>query len=293
MLNKKLTSCSPVLLQDLEDDDDEEFEVRRSSSPHYFLHHSNNVIFDKTSSSSSTVNNTYTPTPTPITSEVTQQYSYGGITAPKQVATTSTSVNFAGGIGGGGGGTASVNNAITLAPSRNHHHHDPNVFAGGRPPQKKHNKRHKGGHHHHNHHHKSPQQQQDEGSILTRIDHSIMSNFGDWNTVEDEPPHPKLVIKKSRSNHRPYYLPSEQWPNTSDHNPNVLTSDHNVEGTSTSLPKLFKPYDVVVNNNLNFITNNSKVNSTPLPLQGTSKDNDDPHSILSEAKRTLNAYGVH
>jgi len=207
---------------------------------------------------------------------------------------------------------SSVNNAITVAPSRTTFL-EPNVYAGGRSHHSHHNG-HRKQHHHRKHkgRSRSPDDHgvaEDEGyqSILSRIDNSILKNFGDWNNLDDEgPQRTKNNRKDNRSNNQnnnnnernnmltngqlrtntvPYFIPKHVMNDLDDlSNGFDKNSNHN---DLLSLPRLYKGYDTVVKTS-------KKVLNEASHCLALSKDNSDPNSVLSEAKRTLLAqFGGH
>lgn len=189
--------------------------------------------------------------------------------------------------------SVAVNNAITVAPSRTNLN-DSNVFAGGRPP----NLKRPGGHRANNnarHHTKhkgrsrtpdftSTRKSQDDlphdsQSILNRIDLSIRKNFGDWDNEDGGDPSKKLFpaqpnngIKPNKQNRTPYFIP-KQMGSDSDVMVGVTRDDLN-------LPRLFKPYE-------NVVTTSRQVLNDKSYKVCLSRDNADPNSILSQAKKTL------
>lgn len=193
-----------------------------------------------------------------------------------------------------------VNNAITVAPSRTNLN-DSNVFAGGRPsainPLPSNKRHHRNNNKHHNNKHKGRSRTpdftthttnhrlrpgEDGQSILNRIDLSIKKNFGDWDNDEDD------LVKKFKNGcggvggggglnggkpqKIPYFIPKS------------VASDSDVgmmNGGDLNLPRLFKPYESEVNTSRKVL--NDKTYKVAL-----SRDNEDPNSILSQAKKTLN-----
>lgn len=184
-------------------------------------------------------------------------------------------------------------NAITVAPSRNSLL-EPNVFAGGRSSSNNHNHHHHKKHNHRKHkgRNKSPgrnsHSEGGEGSILDRIDNSILKKFGDWSNVEDDGRQRggcgdnvfRSNSNNSKTNTLPYYFPKRMGSTDEE----FSSGGGGGQAVNGGLPKLFKNYDSVVQNSKQVLTDKSfKI--------ALSKDNNDPNSILSEAKRTLSRFG--
>ncbi|CAL8125141.1 unnamed protein product [Orchesella dallaii] len=191
--------------------------------------------------------------------------------------------------GGAQSSLSSINNAITVAPSRTNLN-DSNVFVGGRPPNnhlKRPNQFHRNNRHHKhkgrsrtpdfissNHRLRLDDEPHDSQSILNRIDLSIRKNFGDWDcdeeTVSKKVINPEVPKPQNGHVNRPYFIPKTV----------VCDTDGIVNEDGGNLPRLFKNYDNVVTTSRQVLTDRSyKI--------ALSKDNSDPNSILSQAKKTL------
>lgn len=196
-----------------------------------------------------------------------------------------------------------VNNAITVAPSRTNLN-DSNVFAGGRPsainPPPSNKRHHRNNNRHHNNKHKGRSRTPDftthitnhrlrngedgskdnSQSILNRIDLSIKKNFGAWDSDDEDDLTKKFrngcggdgrVSNGGKPQKIPYFIPKS------------VASDSDVglmNGGDLNLPRLFKPYESEVNATRKVL--NDKTYKVAL-----SRDNEDPNSILSQAKKTL------
>lgn len=192
---------------------------------------------------------------------------------------------------------SSVNNAITVAPSRTNLN-DSNVFAGGRPTNnlaKRPNHRNNNRHNRHKGRSRTPdfttssnhrlravdEEPHDSQSILNRIDLSIRKNFGEWDNDEGDVSkklingtnNPKNGVVNGKPHKVPYFIPKH------------VASDSDVvglmgSGNDLNLPRLFKPYESEV-------ATSKKVLNDKTYKVALSRDNDDPNSILSQAKKTL------
>lgn len=178
---------------------------------------------------------------------------------------------------------SSVNNAITVAPSRTNLN-DSNVFAGGRVSNNL-PKRHRNNNRHGNKHRvrsRTPdftvsnhrlrmrdEPHPDSQSILNQIDLSIRKNFGDWDNEDSASPKIVKPVVIGKPQRVPFFIPKNGG------------TELEVEAfNDLNLPRLFKPYESEVNTS-------RKVLHDKTFKVAMSRDNEDPNSILSQAKKTL------
>ncbi|CAG7716763.1 unnamed protein product [Allacma fusca] len=162
-----------------------------------------------------------------------------------------------------------TNNAITVVPSRNSRM-EPNVFDTRN--HKRHRRRRS----------TTPEPVNSRNgtesslqSVLSKIDHRIKNKFGDWTNMDDDVNFEYRNFGRHRDNRRG----ASEGPSS-----NGISTHTDIPNGSVSLPPLFKGYHAVLKSSKGKLLDKSQ-------RIALSKDNNDPNSILSEAKRTLTQMG--
>jgi len=123
-----------------------------------------------------------------------------------------------------------------------------------------------------------------ELSILDRLDLSIRRQFGDW---REDGNNEMMDVQHSKLLH-PADSIRRRRPSNFSERPHIEANK-----TPLALPKLFRHYDSIALEAQNMGLHNGNNNGNSIVTEyGSSKDNDDPDSVLSHAKRTLAQLAV-